>query len=470
MYLHWHRRDLRLTDNLALSHAADSGPVVPVFVIDPTVLEFASPVRVASMLEALSKLRERYRDRGSDLVIVHGEPSGVLPDLAAEYGAEGVHWNEDYSGLAKERDRAVTDALEDAGVAVETAHDSILFEPGSITPNSGAHYSVFTYFWKKWRDREKGAPLEAVAVSDLAALEPDESGDIPSSADLGFDEPAASPPTATREAGLERLEAFCEGDVYRYATKRDYPAAGATSRLSVHLKWGTLGIREVYAATVEAMEVADDEADRDSVEEFQRQLAWRDFYAHVLTFNPETVTENFKDYKNEIEWRDDPEELDAWKRGETGYPIVDAGMRQLLKEGWVHNRVRMIVASFLTKDLLCDWRAGYDWYRKKLADHDTANDVGGWQWAASTGTDAQPYFRIFNPMTQGERYDPDAEYIKSYVPELEGVPADAIHSWNDLEAGKRRMLAPDYPDPIVDHAERRELALETFERARGDDG
>ncbi|MHC3437150.1 cryptochrome/photolyase family protein [Natrialbaceae archaeon A-gly3] len=468
MYLHWHRRDLRPADNRGLAIAADSGPVVPVFVVDPTVLEFASPVRVASMCEALADLRERYRERGSDLVIAHGEPSGVLPDLAAKYGADGVTWNEDYSGLASERDEAVTAALEDADVAVETAHDAIAFEPGSITPNSGEHYSVFTYFWKKWRDREIGDPLEAVGADKLAAV--DAETDRPTPADLGFDEPEASPQTVTRDAGLDRLEAFCAGDIYRYDEERDYPAAGMTSRLSVHLKWGTLGIREVYAATVDAREAADGDDDRQSVEEFQRQLAWRDFYAHVLAFNPETVTENFKSYENDIEWREDDEELEAWKRGETGYPIVDAGMRQLLAEGYVHNRVRMIVASFLTKDLLLDWRDGYDWYREKLADHDTANDVGGWQWAASTGTDAQPYFRIFNPMTQGERYDPDAEYIKAYVPELEGVPADAIHEWHDVEAGKREMLAPDYPAPIVDHAERRELALETFERARGDDG
>jgi len=468
MYLHWHRRDLRPADNRGLSIAADRGPVVPVFVVDPTVLEFASPVRVASMCEALSDLRERYRDRGSDLVIARGEPSGVLPDVAAEYGADGVTWNEDYSGLASERDGAVTAALEDADVAVETAHDAVAFEPGSITPNSGEYYSVFTYFWKKWDDREIGEPLEAIGADALVAIDCETVRPTP--AELGFDEPEASPPTTTREAGLDRLEAFCDGDVYRYDDERDYPAAGATSRLSVHLKWGTLGIREVYAATVEAMAGADDGAARESVEGFQRQLAWRDFYAHVLAFNPETVTENFKSYDNDIGWRDDPAELEAWKRGETGYPIVDAGMRQLLAEGYVHNRVRMIVASFLTKDLLCDWRAGYDWYRKKLADHDTANDVGGWQWAASTGTDAQPYFRIFNPMTQGERYDPDAAYIKAYVPELEGVPADAIHEWPDLATGKRRMLAPDYPAPIVDHAERRELALELFERARGDGG
>ena len=189
----------------------------------------------------------------------------------------------------------------------------------------------------------------------------------------------------------------------------------------------------------------------------------------MLYFDQSVVSQNYKDYRNPIEWRDDPEGLQAWKDGETGYPIVDAGMRQLREEAFVHNRVRMVVAAFLTKDLLVDWRAGYDWYREKLADHDTANDNGGWQWAASTGTDAQPYFRVFNPTTQGERYDPDAEYIKEYVPELRNVPVDVIHDWAELSVSERREHAPDYPDPIVDHSERREEAIAMFEHARGDD-
>ncbi len=465
MYLHWHRRDLRASDNRGLSAATDRGPVVPVFVFDPVVLEHASPPRVASMLEALSALRAWFRERDSDLVVACGEPSAVLPELADEYGVDGVTWNADYSGLARDRDRAVTAALEDEGVDATPVQDALHHEPGSITPTQGDHYSVFSYFWKKWRDREKADPLESPAAADLADVG---GADLPSLADLGFDEPVASLPTVTPEAARARLEAFCDEDVYRYAEERDYPAADATSRLSVHLKWGTIGVREVYAATEAARAAAATEADRDSVVAFQRQLAWREFYAHVLAFNPETVTENFSGYQRAIEWRDAPDELAAWKRGETGYPIVDAGMRQLLAEGYVHNRVRMIVASFLTKDLLIDWREGYDWYRRKLVDHDTANDVGGWQWAASTGTDAQPYFRVFNPMTQGERYDPDGEYVRTYVPELEGVPAETIHSWHDLDDDRRTAVAPDYPAPIVDHAERRERAIETFERARGE--
>jgi deoxyribodipyrimidine photo-lyase len=275
-------------------------------------------------------------------------------------------------------------------------------------------------------------------------------------------------PKSGTDAARERLSSFCEDAIFRYEEDRDYPTREAVSHLSADLKFGTIGIREVYEATADAKHAVSGKK-AESVEEFQSQLAWREFYTHVLFYNPEVVTQNYKSYENDIQWRDDEEMLAAWKAGETGYPIVDAGMRQLQEEAYMHNRVRMIVASFLTKDLLLDWREGYAHFREKLVDHDTANDNGGWQWAASTGTDAQPYFRIFNPMTQGERYDPDAEYIKTYVPELRDVPADQIHQWHELSPTQRYHLSEAYPDPIVDHSERREMALEMFETARGDD-
>ncbi|MDY6817208.1 MAG: deoxyribodipyrimidine photo-lyase [Halobacteriales archaeon] len=465
MLLFWHRRDLRVADNRGLAAAADRDTVVPVFVFDPVVLEHASPPRVAFMLDALEQLRAAYRDRDSDLLTVRGNPTDRLPEVAAAHDADGVLYNEDYSGLARRRDAAVEEALAAEGIDAEAFEDQLLHEPGSITTNEGTHYSVFTYFWRKWRDRPKPDSVPAPSADAFAGCS---GSPLPTNEDLGFDAPSATIPAAGTQPARARLASFCDGPIYDYEDRRDDPAADGTSRLSAQLKWGTIGIREVYERTAAAHEQAPDEAARESVEEFQSQLAWREFYTHVLRFNPSVVTENFKSYENPIEWHDDPEALEAWQDGETGYPIVDAGMRQLREEAWMHNRVRMIVASFLTKDLLLDWRAGYDWFRRRLVDHDTANDNGGWQWAASTGTDAQPYFRIFNPMTQGERYDPDAEYIKTYVPELEGVPADAIHSWNELAVDRRRDLAPAYPDPIVDHAERREAALAMFEAARGD--
>ncbi|WEL17867.1 MULTISPECIES: deoxyribodipyrimidine photo-lyase [unclassified Halorhabdus] len=470
MRIHWHRRDLRVADNRGLAGdgiETNDETVLGVFVLDPTVLEHAGPPRVAALRDAIVALRDAYRDRGSDLVIVQGDPTERLPELAGRYDAETVSWNREYSPLARNRDAAVREALDDANVRRAAVHDAVLHEPGTIRTNDGDPYQVFTYFWRKWHDREKSAALDP-PESDVLADVVDETP-VPTLGELGVDEPAASIPRVTPAAARERLESFCTADIYRYEDRRDYPAEDCTSRLSHHLKYGTIGIRAVYAATEAAHERADTEDDRESVAEFQSQLAWREFYTQVLWFNPSVVTENFKSYENPVEWRTDPEGLQAWKAGETGYPIVDAGMRQLRAEAYMHNRVRMIVASFLTKDLLIDWREGYDWFREMLVDHDTANNNGGWQWAASTGTDAQPYFRIFNPMTQGERYDPDAEYIREYVPELDGVPADAIHSWHELDPGTREMHAPDYPSPIVDHAARREQALTMFERARGEE-
>jgi len=473
MELFWHRRDLRLHDNVGLADAAADGPVAPVFVFDDGVLDHAGPPRVAFMLDALAELRERYRSRGGDLLVRRGDPADVLPALAGDLAADRVVWNRDYSRLARERDARVRRALDDAGVERAARHDAVLHPPDTIHTNAGDPYSVFTYYGRKWHDRETDAPADPPDGGDLAAIGAAggdgsvDPGPLPSIDDLGFDEPEADVQPAGTAAARDRLDAFLQADVHRYDERRDYPADRATSRLSTDLKWGTIGIREVYDATRAARAAADGDA-AESVEEFQSQLAWREFYTQVLYHNPGVVTGNHKDYENPIEWREDPEALAAWKDGETGYPIVDAGMRQLRQEAYMHNRVRMIVASFLTKDLLLDWRAGYDWFREKLADHDTANDNGGWQWAASTGTDAQPYFRIFNPMTQGERYDPDAAYITEYVPELSGVDPDVIHSWHELSPEQRRRTAPDYPPPIVDHGERREAALAMFERARGE--
>ncbi|SMO50766.1 cryptochrome/photolyase family protein [Halorubrum cibi] len=494
MELFWHRRDLRVADNVGLAAAADRDAVAPVFVFDPDVLAHASDVRVRRLLDGLRALLDAYRDRGSDLLVARGDPETVLPAVAADLDAERVVWNRDYSGLARDRDAAVRRALDAAGIAREAHHDRVLHEPDSIRTNAGDPYSVYSYYRKKWRDREKDAPVPTPEEPDLldekelagsglaervtGVLEADDAnvavGDLPTPADLGFAEPEAAVGPAGTEAARERLEAFLAEDVFSYEDDRDHPTREGTSRLSTFLKYGEIGIREVYAATEESMAAAEsgDRPEDDaagSVEEFRAQLAWGEFYAQVLFHNPSVVTKNYKEYEAGIDWRDDPEEIAAWKRGETGYPIVDAGMRQLREEAYVHNRVRMIVASFLTKDLLADWRHGYDHFRETLADHDTANDNGGWQWAASTGTDAQPYFRIFNPMTQGERYDPDAEYIARYVPELRGVASEVVHGWHECSPTQRTNAAPDYPDPIVDHSARREEALAMYKRARGED-
>jgi len=486
MQLFWHRRDLRIPDNRGLAEAASAATapngdtseaeatdtdapnegVLSLFVFDDQILDHAGAPRVAFMLDALDALRTQYRDAGSDLLVRFGDSSDVVPDVARAFDVDRVVWNHDYSGLAEERDDAVRAALEAESIPYDAFHDAVLHEPGTIRTNEGDPYSVYSYFWKKWRDREKHAPAKTPSDDLLADVTDDE--ELPTVADLGFSEPDANLPDAGTTPARERLSDFLDEDVYRYADARDYPAENATSRLSQDLTFGTIGIREVHAAVMDALDDASDEDERESVREYESQLAWREFYTQVLYFQQSVVTQNYKSYAEPIAWRNDQDELAAWKTGETGYPIVDAGMRQLQAEAFMHNRVRMIVASFLTKDLLWDWRAGYDHFREHLVDHDTANDNGGWQWAASTGTDAQPYFRIFNPQTQGERYDPDAEYITRYVPELQAVPAEQIHDWPELDQDVRDELASDYADPIVEHSERRELAIELFEAARGD--
>ena len=504
MELFWHRRDLRIADNVGLAAAADrcgadDSGIGGIFVFDDDVLDHASDVRVRRLLDGLTALRAASRDRGSDLLIARGDPDDILPAVADALDTDRVVWNRDYSGLARERDAAVRRALNNAGIEREAHHDAVLHTPDSIWTNAGDPYSVYTYYWKKWTDRETDPPAPTPETGDLIAAErladaigSVESGltdggeigsvdgdidiavgDLPSISDLGFSDPDATVGPAGTNAARDRLDAFLSDPVFAYESERDYPARESTSRLSAFLKYGEIGVREVYDATEQALAVAasDDRPDEHaaSVEEFQQQLAWREFYTQVLYHNPEVVTANYKTYEEGIDWRDNPEEIAAWKRGETGYPIVDAGMRQLRAEAFMHNRVRMIVASFLTKDLLADWRHGYDHFREKLADHDTANDNGGWQWAASTGTDAQPYFRIFNPMTQGERYDPDAEYIQKYVPELRGLDADLIHEWHELSPTQHANAAPEYPAPVVDHSARREQALAMYKRARGED-
>ena len=468
MLVHWHRSDLRAVDNLALAKADDEDDVLSVFVFDDEILSHGSPARIAFMLDALAALREWYRDHGGDLCLLRGDPSAVLPGLCEDHDATGVFWNRGYSGLARERDEAVKAALSDGGDGYATFHDALHHEPGSITTNDGDPYSVYTYFWKKWRDREKEPPYDPPDAGSLVA-DSGEFEDLPTAGDLGFDESQADVEAAGYEAARDRLDSFCGSPIFEYAERRDYPFERTTSLLSTHLNWGTVGVREVYAATEDAMADAEDDDERDSVEEFQSQLAWREFYTHVLYFNPEVVTENFDDYQEGVDWRQDDDELQAWRDGETGFPIVDAGIRQLREEAWMHNRFRMLVASFLTKDLMLDWRHGYDHFRAHLADHDTASDNGGWQWAASTGTDAQPYFRIFNPWSQQERYDPDAEYVKEYVPELADVDPERVHEWHELGDDERTDVAPDYPAPICDHGERREQALAMFRRARGED-
>jgi deoxyribodipyrimidine photo-lyase len=455
----WHRQDLRIADNIALYESTEA---LPVYIFDKKLIKMSSPRRLEWVIRNVKNLRSRYRDKNSDLLVRTGKPHKVLSKLCNDFDIEKVLWNKSYSKIGRNRDDKVADELEN--VETQSFHDKGMHEPEEIFTNKGDPYSVFTYYHKKWKKRDKTPQRPDPRAEELHHFT--SSNDIPEITDFGFEEPELDFPRPGTEEARERLDDFIKGKIDQYDDRRDYPSDKNTSRLSPYLSYGVIGVREVWEATQEAK--SESSANLESIESFQEQLAWRDFYTQVLYHNPEVVTENYKDYENPINWSENEEHLEKWKKGETGYPIVDAGMRQMLEEGRMHNRLRMIVASFLTKDLMIDWREGYHWFRDMLIDHDTANNNGGWQWAASTGTDAQPYFRIFNPMTQGERYDEDAEYIKKYVPELRGVDSDKIHSWNNLDDETRDSLAPEYYHPVVDHSEMRDKAIKMFEDARGD--
>lgn len=447
----WHRKDLRLRDNMAVSKSDDT---LPVFIFDNKIMKKAGARRTEWLLRNLRSLRTEYRSEGSDVRIEFGKPWNILPQIVDNLDVDGVHWNRMYTPLARRYEDKVYESLSNE-VECDRYYDDTLHNPKEIYTNKGDPYSVFTYYHKKWKKKEKNDPYRPNSLNQFT-----DSTSIPSLTDLPVqDDVSVSMPEPGTDVAEKRLEEFCSNGVDTYGDDRDYPDRNGTSRLSAYRSYGVIGPRRVWKET---------ENCNDDAEDFQEQLAWSDFYTQVLYHNPHVVSENYKSYENPIEWEDDDRLLEKWKNGMTGYPIVDAGMRQLIDEGYMHNRLRMIVASFLTKDLLIDWRHGYRWFRQMLIDHDAANNNGGWQWAASTGTDAQPYFRIFNPTTQGERYDPDATYIKKYVTELSDLSADTIHSWTDYTDERRSKIDTDYPSPIVDHSSRREQALDMFKSARGE--
>lgn len=452
----WLRRDLRLRDNVALAHASRaSQSVVPVFVVDPAILHserIGTPL-VSSFFCALESLRTSLLERGSDLAVLYGDPVEELLALARRVDAQAIFFNVDYEPFASERDARASEVFERERMDVHACLDHVYFGADEIVRDDGGAYKVFTPYRHAWLRAMHASPRAAVLslrLSPKKLASRDVVGKtraVPSPRDFGyvpFEVPAMSEDAALR--ALDRFSA--NGGMQRYARERNVPAADATSHLSPHLRAGTIGIRTCL-----------ERAHACGGEVWANELIWREFYQMILARFPHVAQAPFIEKAARIEWREAPEEFEAWCRGKTGYPIVDAGMRQLNATGWMHNRLRMITASFLTKHLLIDWRYGERYFEQHLIDADLAQNNGGWQWSASTGTDAAPYFRIFNPVLQSKKFDPEGTFIRAMLPELQTMTDRNIHEpW--------RVKTPSaYPQPIVDHAFARRRALSVYAAA-----
>jgi deoxyribodipyrimidine photo-lyase len=457
----WFRQDLRLHDNPMLAAAAARGPVVPLFILDDPphrALGGAGRWWLHHSLAALQGALGR-------LTLQRGSPRAVLPALIEATGADAVYWNRCYEPYAIARDTELKALLQARGVAVESFNGSLLHEPWEVTTKSGGPFKVYTPFWRASRALPVAAPAETPKL-DIAKSVP--AGDRLDQWKLRPKKPdwAAGWDRLWRpgeQGALARLDAFVADALDRYATLRDLPAVKGTSRLSPHLRWGEISPRQIWRRMM--LEI-DYPQRRDGADKFLSEIGWREFCYHLLYHFPTLPGENWRREFDAYPWREDAAELEAWQRGMTGYPLVDAGMRELWRTGWMPNRVRMIAASFLVKHLRIDWRRGEAWFWDTLVDADLANNAAGWQWVAGSGADASPYFRIFNPVTQGKKFDPAGDYIRRWCPELALLPDGHIHAPFDAppdvlaEAGVE--LGRTYPHPIVDHARARAAALEGY--------
>jgi deoxyribodipyrimidine photo-lyase len=439
----WFRRDLRLTDNPALHAATQAAEqVVPVFCFDPAILAAGdtSSRRVGFLIDCLRSLDKNLRHLGAALVVRQGDPLACLDALARESGAEALYFNVDYESYARKRDAAVVAWARGRGLEVHSFEDQCIQAPGTVLKKDGTAYTVFTPFSRAWR--EQPTPRPKPPPKTLRLPPGLRSDPLPDPAALGHPVDIELPAAGER-AALDTMKAFMAERIRAYQSIRDFPALDATSHLSPHLRFGTISARTVLAAAEKAR--AERVGPAAEIDTFINELIWRDFYKHILYHFPHVETGCFRREYDALEWPNDRALFEAWCAGETGYPIVDAAMRQLNRTGWMHNRLRMITASFLTKDLLVDWRWGERYFMKQLLDGDLAANNGGWQWAAGTGTDAQPYFRIFNPSSQTAKFDPEETFIRKYVLELD---------------------TPAYPRPVVSHAAQREKALALYKKVR----
>lgn len=480
----WFREDLRLADNPALQAALDRrAPVVCVYVLesDPSLRPLGGAARwwLASSLRALDRSLARC---GANLVVLRGESASLIPAIAEAVSASTVMWNRRYGGPERALDAAIKVSLQASGRAAASFNGRLLNEPWEITTRSGDPMKVFTPFWRAARAR--GEPSAPIGAPDLVPALPDLDARLatasitPTGIDaLGLEPSAPDWAGGLREAwrpgedgARERLRQFLTGGLRGYAEARNRPDLPSTSRLSPHLRFGEISVRQCWHAAVQAFQSGETGVCDEDLNVFLSELGWREFSYHLLFHNPDLAIRNHNARFDAFPWRTDNDALRAWQRGRTGYPIVDAGMRQLWTTGWMHNRVRMIVGSFLVKHLLIDWRAGEAWFWDTLVDADPASNAASWQWVAGCGADAAPYFRIFNPVLQGEKFDPDGAYVRRWVPELARLPSSLIHKpWTaprEILSASGVRLGATYPHPIVAHEQARERALAALQQTR----
>ncbi|MFT5041157.1 MAG: deoxyribodipyrimidine photo-lyase [Hyphomicrobiaceae bacterium] len=469
--LHWFRNDLRLDDNRALASAvAFADRTTCLFVIDTDLLAAhkRATKRRAFMAACLGQLERDLAKRGLTLLLVAGRADQVIPEVVTQLDVARVTFGRDYSPLAKRRDASVVQALQSMHVEIHTTKDRVVFEADEVRTKGDTPYRVYTPYRRTW--------LQAFASGDVAPIP------LPQPRRQAVDQPSVDGSTTATElsigeamdlinpdrastlipggedAAQRALTRFIESQMEHYDQHRDIAAADATSRLSPYLRFGVISARRCLDTARAAL----GEGGQDGAATWMDQIVWREFYTAILDSFPDVLEASFKPETAAIRWNIDDDAFRAWCEGRTGYPFVDAGMRQLVSEGWMHNRARMVTASFLVKDLLIDWRLGQRFFAQHLLDGDPALNNGGWQWCASTGTDAQPYFRIFNPTRQGQRFDPDGQYVSKWVPELREVPKRWIH-----EPWKAPHRPAHYPLPIVDHSRQRSITVTRFQAARG---
>jgi deoxyribodipyrimidine photo-lyase len=444
----WFRRDLRLADNPALLEAAADGDVLPLFVLDPALWGPAGPSRRAYLGASLRALDASLRESGPGLSVVRGDPVHLVVRAAQEVGAERVHVAADTGPYGRARDERVEQALADAGIELVRTGSAYAVGPGLVVNGSGEPYRVFTPFSRAWLDHGWHAPADVPhGVTWLSLAETTEVPvpDLPDGLEL---------PEAGEAAAARRWAEFLDDGVADYDEARNLPGVDGTSRMSVHLKYGEIHPRTLLADLARSRSKG--------AATYRLELGWRDFYADVLAARPETAREYLRPEYARMAYDEPGEQLEAWRQGRTGFPVVDAGMRQLRSVGWVHNRVRMIVASFLVKDLHLEWQLGARHFMHWLVDGDLASNQHGWQWTAGSGTDASPFFRVFNPTSQGRRFDPRGDCVRRWVPEL--ADPERVPDPHDPDPDTRDLVG--YPAPMVDHAEERREALARWERIR----